>query len=56
MKRTQIYLTERQKEVLKAKSDILGISISELIRRILDDYVGAEYEIDDTRESKLHRN
>jgi len=39
MHHTQIYLTFIQMEKLKEKSNNLGISLSELIRRILDNYL-----------------
>ena len=39
MKRTQIYLTIIQMKKLKQKALDKGISLSELIRRILDNYL-----------------
>ena len=42
MKRTQIYLTEQEVIKLKEKSQDLGISKSELIRRIIDLYLDKE--------------
>lgn len=39
MNRTQIYLTEKQMKFLKEVSNNDDISISELIRRILDSYI-----------------
>lgn len=39
MKRTQIYLTERERKKLKSEANQLGIPVSELIRRILDKYL-----------------
>ena len=39
MKRNQIYLTDMQKEQLTKLAQKKGISMSELIRRILDDYL-----------------
>lgn len=39
MKRTQIYLTEKEQEYLKKEAKEIGISKAELIRRILDDYL-----------------
>ena len=44
MKRIQIYLTKRQLSKMKQKSYDLGISTSELIRRILDRYIDDETE------------
>jgi len=38
MKRTQVCLTENQYALLKNNSEKLGISIAELLRRILDTY------------------
>lgn len=42
MKRTQICLTENQHSIFKDKSEKLGISMAELIRRILDNYIDKE--------------
>lgn len=39
MKRTQIYLTDNQMVLLDKKAQEIGISKSELIRRVLDDYI-----------------
>ena len=39
MKRTQIYITENQSIKLKEEAKELGISLAELIRRILDSYL-----------------
>lgn len=39
MNRTQIYLTEKQMNFLKKVSSEDDISISELIRRIIDSYI-----------------
>jgi len=39
MKRTQIYLTEKEKTVIKKYANDLGISKSEMIRRIIDLYI-----------------
>ena len=39
MKRTQIYLTIIQMKILKQKALDKDISLSELIRRILDNYI-----------------
>jgi hypothetical protein len=46
MKATLIYLTKRQREVLDKVSEIKGTSLSELIRRILDEWI-------DNNEKKL---
>lgn len=42
MKRTQIYLTKREIVKLKKKAQKIGISKSELIRRIIDLYLDKE--------------
>ena len=42
MKRTQIYLTKQETVKLKKEAQELGISKSELIRRILDLYLNKE--------------
>jgi predicted HicB family RNase H-like nuclease len=39
MQRTNIYLTERQQKRLSAEAKRLGISLAELIRRILDQHL-----------------
>ncbi|HLO11186.1 MAG TPA: ribbon-helix-helix protein, CopG family [Pseudoneobacillus sp.] len=39
MKRTQIYLTEKQHEQLNKVSENNDIKISELIRRIIDEWI-----------------
>lgn len=39
MKRTNIYLTDRQVKELKEIADKLGLSTAELIRRVLDLYL-----------------
>lgn len=39
MGRTQIYLSDKELDFLKKEAEILGISKSELIRRILDEYI-----------------
>lgn len=39
MKRTQICLTQLEYDTLKKIADRLGIGLSELIRRILDNYI-----------------
>ena len=42
MKRTNIYLTERQMKALQKKADKMGLSMAELVRRILDEYLDKE--------------
>jgi hypothetical protein len=42
MNRTQIYLSDKEQNSLKKEAEILGISKSELIRRILDEYISKE--------------
>jgi len=44
MFRTNIYLTDRQRKVLAKEALKLGVSVAELIRRILDEHI-------DTKES-----
>jgi len=39
MKRTQIYLSDKEHDFLDKESEDLDISKSELIRRILDDHI-----------------
>jgi predicted DNA-binding protein len=39
MKRTQLYLPEYQHQALKKVADKKGTTISEIIRRIVDDYI-----------------
>jgi len=39
MHRTNIYLTERQKKALHKEARKLGVSVAELIRRILDKHL-----------------
>ena len=39
MKKKLLHLTDRQSKTLEKKAKILGISSSELIRRILDEYI-----------------
>jgi len=39
MIRTQIYITKREKNKLEIESNKTGISMAELIRRILDKYL-----------------
>jgi len=38
MKRTQICLSEKQRELLSVEVKERGVSMAELIRRILDEY------------------
>lgn len=42
MKRTSLFLTERQLERLAKVADKKGIPVAELIRRILDEYLDAK--------------
>jgi hypothetical protein len=42
MKRKDIYLSEVQIKLLAKEAKVLGISLSELIRRILDWYIESE--------------
>ena len=42
MKVTQIYLTERQHKRIVEISQKRGVSMSEVIRRILDDWIDGE--------------
>jgi hypothetical protein len=42
MKRVGYYLTEKQFRYLKKVSKITGLSVSELIRRIIDGYIKEE--------------
>lgn len=39
MRRTDIYLTEKQYQSVKSESEHKGISFSEMFRRIIDDYL-----------------
>ena len=39
MERTQIYLTKNEKKEIKKEANEIGISKSELIRRIIDLYI-----------------
>jgi len=39
MKRTQIYLTEKQHKALSNHHEIEGINISEMIRRLIDQWI-----------------
>ena len=39
MKRTNLYLTEKQLERLKARSEKEGLSLAELVRRAVDAYL-----------------
>ena len=39
MKRTQIYLTEKEHTLIRKESEKIGIKLSELIRRILDKHL-----------------
>jgi hypothetical protein len=40
MRRTQLYLTEEQRERLRRRADDAGTSEAEVVRRILDDALG----------------
>jgi len=42
MKRTQIYITNRQHKVLSEEATKKGVSLSEIIRRVLDIYIDTE--------------
>ena len=42
MKKIQMYLTENELEKLRKEAINIGISLSELIRRILDVYIDKE--------------
>jgi predicted DNA-binding protein len=42
MQRTNIYLTENQMKRLKALSKKKGVSVAELIRRVLDEWLEKE--------------
>ena len=46
MHRNQIYLTDRQEERLKSLAKTKGISLSELIRRILDEYLEGKHGLE----------
>lgn len=50
MKRTQIYITEKQQKSLKKLSAALGIGVSEVIRRMLDK--GIKCEIKNLRKNE----
>ena len=39
MKRTSLFLTERQLQKLTKEAEKLGIAVAELIRRILDEHI-----------------
>ena len=40
MKRVLLCMTEREVKMLKDESKELGISLAELVRRIIDKYIG----------------
>ena len=54
MIKTLVSLTERQMEVLNTNSESLGISKSELLRRILDRYLEVDRRIN-SKNSKIHK-
>jgi hypothetical protein len=39
MIRTQIYITEKEQEFLRKEAEEMGISMAEVIRRILDEHI-----------------
>lgn len=39
MIKTNLHLTERQMEVLRQLSDLGGLSVAEIVRRAIDDYL-----------------
>jgi hypothetical protein len=39
MERTQIYFTKHEKKFFKEDAKKIGISMAELIRRVLDEYI-----------------
>ena len=45
MKVTQIYLTIRQREELDKITEEKGITLSEIIRRILDEWIDAHVKV-----------
>lgn len=45
MKVTQIYLTIRQREVLDKITKEKGITLSEIIRRILDEWIDTHVKV-----------
>jgi len=50
MNRTQIYLTDKEQDILKKEAVSIGISKAELIRRILDSYISKKLQRrDDSR-------
>lgn len=42
--RTQIYLTEEQRVRVDLAAEALGVTMAELIRRAIDDYLGDEID------------
>ena len=44
MVKMNFYLTERQVQALKVMSDKIGLSMSELLRRAIDAFIGAQDE------------
>ena len=51
MERTQIYLTKKEREYLKRVAKEDGLAMSEIIRRILDNYIK---ENDSNDKVKIH--
>ena len=45
MKRTDIYLTQRQHKEIKKEADKEGITFSELFRKIVDNYLDREKNV-----------
>lgn len=52
MVKTLISLTERQMEILGTEAKILGISKSELLRRVMDKYLDSGKKITNEETSK----
>jgi len=44
MERYHLYVTKRQKKLLRSKSKKIGISCAELVRRVLDQYIDQKQE------------
>jgi hypothetical protein len=43
MKKIQVFLADRQTEILKEKAGEIGISLSEMIRRIVDNTINQDF-------------